>query len=84
MYIFEVDMDRERTWHAGAAGMYQIMRLLLNGKDVTDEIDQGMMFHDESNLNDLTEYLSDIFKIPKNKISYANKNPEDHPDWPFK
>ena len=52
MYIFEVDMDRERTWHAGAAGMYQIMRLLLNGKDVTDEIDQGMMFHDESNLND--------------------------------
>lgn len=83
MAIFEVIPDYERTEHAGASGMYQIMQLKKNGKDVTSQIDQGMMFHEED-INDLTRYLAKTFGIKENEVKYKNNDPEDHPDWPFK
>ncbi|WP_297849315.1 hypothetical protein [uncultured Desulfovibrio sp.] len=84
MTTFKVFADFERPEHAGASGMYQIEMLLKNGEDVTSQIDQGMMFHEEDERKDLTEYLSQVFGIPKHEISYDDQRPEDHPDWPFK
>lgn len=66
--LFKITPDYERTEHAGASGMYQIMRILKNGVDVTNCIDQGMMFHNESNFEDLRDYLSKIFKMNINDI----------------
>lgn len=82
MYVFVVIPDTERTTHAGAWGMYQIMQLFMDGKDVTHLIDQGMMFHEED-IQDLTKYLSKVFGIPENEITY-DSDPKNHPDWPFK
>lgn len=84
MYKFKVVTTCEVTERVGASGMYQIEQLTLNGEDVTELIDQGMMFHEDYNLKDLTKYLAHIFKIKENEIMYENYNPEMDPDWPFK
>ena len=68
MYVFQVDKDYEHS----PDGMYQIMRLRLNGKDVTNKISQGEHFNDESCMDDLTVYLSTVFKIPADQISYED------------
>ena len=56
---FSVYKDFESTNNAGAGG-FQIISLSDNdGNDVTNQIDNGIIFHDD---NELKEYLASIFK----------------------
>lgn len=85
MPVFTIDRDYARPAHAGALGMYQLMRVLVDEKDVTSHVDQGMLFHEEDEDDKvLTGYLSQQFNIPEKEIEYPSAEASDHPDWPFK
>lgn len=80
MPVFRYVADWETSAHAGAGGMFQITSLELDGKDVTNRIDQGRHFHDED-FDSFIEYLADTFKIPVDKVEFEQ---DEDDDWPHK
>ena len=58
-----VVVDFERSEHAGAGGMFQIVKVedARTGDDLTDRVDSGRHFSSDSENKECEEYLKEVF-----------------------
>lgn len=80
MPVFSYQADWQTSARAGAGGMFQIASLSMDGKDVTNCIDQGLHFHEED-FDSLVEYLATTFNISASEVKFEQS---DQDDWPYK